>query len=48
MVDGSLDRGTQIHNAGREVRELESGFNLSEGLRAFNEKRAPRWRGSKL
>jgi hypothetical protein len=48
IADGSLERGTQLHNAGREVRELEEGFNISEGLAAFNEKRSPRWRSSKI
>jgi hypothetical protein len=48
MVDGSLERGTQLHNASREVWELENGTNIAEGLAAFNEKRPPRWRSSKI
>lgn len=48
MIDGSLERGTQLHNEGPEVKELETGFNIGEGLAAFNEKRSPRWRSSKI
>jgi len=48
FIDGSLERGTQLHNTSREVRELETGVNISEGLAAFNEKRSPRWRSSKI
>jgi hypothetical protein len=48
MVDGSLERGTQLHNVSAEVRELEGGVNIAEGLAAFSEKRMPRWRNSKI
>ena len=48
MVDGSLERGTQLHNASREVKILENGENIAEGLLAFNEKRSPKWRSSKI
>jgi len=48
IADGSLEEGTRLHNAGREVRELETGTNIGEGLAAFNEKRPPRWRSSKI
>ena len=48
LVDGSLERGTQVFNSGSEVRELESGFNISEGLASFNQKRLPKWRSSKI
>ena len=48
MVDGSLERGTQLHNASREVKILENGENIAEGLLAFNEKRGPKWRSSKI
>lgn len=32
----------------REFAELQKGENILEGLRAFTEKRAPRWKGSRL
>ena len=48
ILDGSLEEGTRLHNVTREVRELESGTNVAEGLAAFNEKRPPRWRSSKI
>ena len=38
---------TNISN-GREWAELQKGENMQEGLRAFNEKRAPRWKGPRL
>ena len=46
--DGSIERGTQLHNLSHEVEKLETGFNISEGLAAFKEKRSPKWRSSKL
>jgi hypothetical protein len=48
MIDGSIERTTTLHNESHEVRELEKGFNISEGLAAFNEKRPPKWRSSKI
>jgi enoyl-CoA hydratase/carnithine racemase len=38
---------TNISN-GREWAELQRGENMKEGLTAFNEKRAPRWKGPRL
>lgn len=38
---------TNISN-GREWVELQRGENMKEGLRAFNEKRKPRWTGPRL
>lgn len=38
---------TNISN-GREWKELQKGENMQEGLRAFNEKRKPRWGGPRL
>jgi enoyl-CoA hydratase/carnithine racemase len=38
---------TNISN-GREWAELQRGENMKEGLKAFNEKRKPRWTGPRL
>lgn len=38
---------TNISN-GREWAELQRGENMKEGLKAFNEKRKPRWSGPRL
>ena len=48
IKDGNLEEATRLHNSGREVRELETGANITEGLAAFNEKRPPKWRSSKI
>ena len=48
LEHGSLERGTQLLNEGAAVAGLESGENIEEGLLAFKEKRATRWRNSKL
>lgn len=48
LEHGSLERGTQLVNDSLEVRGLENGQNIEEGLRSFKEKRATRWIDSKL
>mgnify|MGYP000913104959 CR=1 FL=1 len=42
-VEGAVDITMR-----REFEELQKGENILEGLRAFDEKRAPRWKGSRL
>lgn len=48
LEHGSLERGTQLLNESLDVRGLEQGENIEEGLRSFKEKRATRWVDSKL
>lgn len=48
MEHGSLERSTQLHNLSPEVRILEQGDNIREGLRSFKEKRQPKWVNSKI
>ncbi|KAJ0167253.1 putative enoyl-CoA hydratase, mitochondrial [Colletotrichum tanaceti] len=42
-VEGAVERTLE-----REFAELQRGENILEGLRAFAEKREPRWKGSRL
>jgi enoyl-CoA hydratase/carnithine racemase len=44
---GSVERGYQLADE-RWRDKLMGSENSSEGLRAFKEKRMPRWKGSKL
>lgn len=48
LEHGSLERGTQVVNESAQVATLEAGDNIEEGLRAFKEKRATKWKDSKL
>ncbi|CCG83479.1 Enoyl-CoA hydratase [Taphrina deformans PYCC 5710] len=48
LEHGSLERGTQLVNDSPEVRGLENGDNIEEGLRSFKEKRPTKWIDSKL
>lgn len=42
----STERTTQMHNDSEEVRLWAKGYNINEGLKAFKEKRSPKWKSS--